>query len=373
MLLWCLLLQAVGEDGVRAQVDRLASPDVEVRQAAEAALVAMGEDAIPLIERLAAAGDLETRGRAADVLRRLRWWDHVVLWRGRRVDLRLGRASASDFGARARVVGGRILDVTPPGARAVDLRSNRELWKADLGLDREIWDVETGESSIVIRAPGGAACVDAATGRVLWRKDGWPRLAPVAGGDWVVADPRGVSRIGATSWTVKGAGDVSAAGPWVLVGDGRTTMILDAATGTGVRTLDGLGARRAVDAGEGRVLVVGERSLVAFRTSDGVRLWTRSEVQDASKLLVEGRRVYVADHMGMCCGIKLYALDLETGAPLWTAPARGIPTSHSKYRHDARLARVGAYLVLLGEASAGDYVEAFDPATGALVSRWTSN
>lgn len=112
---------------------------------------------------------------------------------------------------------------------------------------------------------------------------------------------------------------------------------------------------------------------MALRISDAAVLWTRPEVGDASRLLVEGRRVYVADHIGMCCGIRLYALDVETGERLWTAPARGIPTEHSKYRHDARLARVGPHLALLGEASRGDYVEAFDPATGALVSRWTSN
>ena len=102
-------------------------------------------------------------------------------------------------------------------------------------------------------------------------------------------------------------------------------------------------------------------------------IFTRPEVGEAAYPLVEGRRVYVADHHRMCCSIRLYALDVETGAPLWTAPAMGIPASHSKYRHEARLARVGPYLVLMGEAAAGDYVEAFDPATGAKVSRWSSN
>ena len=47
MILFCLLLQ-----DVRGELEKLSSADVEVRQAAEAALVAMGEDAIPEIERL---------------------------------------------------------------------------------------------------------------------------------------------------------------------------------------------------------------------------------------------------------------------------------------------------------------------------------
>ncbi|HEX7902045.1 MAG TPA: PQQ-binding-like beta-propeller repeat protein [Planctomycetota bacterium] len=369
-LLW-LLLQAATDDGVRAQLERLSSADVEVRQAAEAALVAMGEDVIAPLERLAATADVETRGRVADVVRRLRWWDHVVFFRGRKIDLRRGSAQATDYGPHARVVGGRIVDVTATSIRAFDLRSGRALWKTEpVG---ELWGVEAGESSIAIRTPKGVTCLDAADGRALWTSPAH-RFEPLAGGDWLVADGDGLARKGSTPWAVK-AGQpcfVAAAGPWALAtGPAGHSRLLDARTGKELRTLDNA-AYRAVQAGDDRLLVVGRRTLTAYKPSDGSIFWTRLEVGEASRPLVEGRRVYVADHIAMCCGIKLYALDVETSETLWTAQARGIPTEHSKYRHDARLARVGPYLVLTGEAAAGDYVEAFDSATGATVSRWTS-
>ena len=270
-----------------------------------------------------------------------------------------------------KVVGERILDVTATSIRAFELRSGRQLWTREpVG---EVWGLEAGETSIVIRSPKGLTCLDAADGRALWTSPGF-RCEALAGGDWMVADDAGIARKGATSWAVKGGQPcyVAAAGPWALAaGTARSTRVLDVRDGKELRTLD-LHAYRAVQAGEDRVLVVEGTNLTALRTSDAARLWSRADVAEATRPLVEGRRVYVADHHSMCCGIRLYALDVETGALLWTAPARGIPTSHSKYRHDARLARVGPYLVLTGEAAAGDYVEAFDPATGATVSRWTS-
>jgi outer membrane protein assembly factor BamB len=271
-----------------------------------------------------------------------------------------------------KVVGGRIVDATATSIRAFDLRSGRELWKAEpVG---EIWGVEAGETSIVIRTPKGLACRDAADGRALWTSPG-PWAEPLAGGDWLVADGSGIARQGSTPWAVKKGQScsVAAAGPWALVaGPGGDSRIFDVRNGKELRTLEGFRAYRAVAAGDDRVLVVEGRNLTALRTSDASRLWTRPDVREATRLLVEGRRAYVADHMSMCCGISLYALDVESGAPLWTAPATGIPAEHSKYRHEARLARVGPYLVLLGTAAAGDYVEAFEPATGRLVSRWTS-
>lgn len=363
MILLVLLLQ-----DVRSELAKLASPDLEVRQAAETALVAMGEAAIPEIERLAAAADLETRARAADVVRRLRVWDHVVYFRGRKIDLRRGTAQAADFAPSMRAAGGRLLDAT----RAVDLRTGRELWRRE--APGEIWGLEANEASVLVRTPKGLACLDAADGRALWTSAGF-RFEALAGGDWLVAEGAELSRKGATSWTVKAQpAHLAAAGPWAFAaGAEASTRVLDVRNGMELRTLEDLSVRRAVDGGEGRVVVVEGRGVTALRTSDFSRLWTRPNVREATRLLVDGRRLYVADHHAMCCSIRLYALDVETGAPIWTAPARGIPAEHSKYRHDARLARVGPYLVLTGEAAAGDYVEAFDPATGALVSRWTSN
>lgn len=374
-MLLLLILQAALDDRVRAEVERLASPDVEVRQAAEAALVGLGEDALPALERLTATADAETRGRVADVLRRVRWWDHEVLWRGRWIDLRRGVPRPSPYGLHVRTSGSRIVDVGESGARGVDFRSGRELWARTAGLPKALWDVEIGEASAVVRSPEGVVCLDAATGAILWsRKGTWPRLARAPGGDWIVGDGRRVERVGATSWAVDGPNvcALAAAGGQVFVGGPTpTTRVLDAATGRELRTIE-RGVHEAVDADEGRVVVLSGAELALLRTSDGTALWTRGEVRDGSRMLVEGRRVYVADHLRMCCSIKLYALDVESGAPLWTAPARGIPTSHSKYRHDARLARVGPHLVLLGAAAAGDYAETFDPSSGALVSRWSS-
>jgi hypothetical protein len=373
MVLLLLILQAALEDRVRAELERLASPDVEIRQAAEAALVELGEDVLPPLERLAATADAETRGRVADVVRRVRWWDHEVLWRGRWIDLRRGVHRPSPYGLHVRTAGPRIVDVGEAGARGVDFRSGRELWTRTAGLPKELWDVEAGDASVAVRSPEGVVCLDAATGAVLWtRKGTWPRLALAPGGDWIVGDGRRVERVGATSWAADGPNVCAlavAAGQVFVGGPTATTRVLDAATGRELRAIE-RAVQEAVDAGGGRVVALSGGELVALRSADGAALWRRAEVRDGSRMLVEGRRIYVADHLRMCCSIKLYALDVETGALLWTAPARGIPTSHSKYRHDARLARVGPHLVLLGAAAAGDYVEAFDPATGALVSRW---
>ena len=63
MLLALALLVALPQD-LDTLLERLTSGDVEVREKAEAELVARGDDAIPLLKRLEAHPDSEVRGRA---------------------------------------------------------------------------------------------------------------------------------------------------------------------------------------------------------------------------------------------------------------------------------------------------------------------
>lgn len=212
MIAWILLLQS--DELVRARLEQLGSPDVEIRQAAETALVAMGEDVVAPLERLAAGADAETRGRVAEIVRRVRWWDHAVLFRGRRIDLRRGSAQTSGFGPYAKVVAGRIVDITPTALRAVDLRTGRERWTRE--REGEIWGVEAGESSILVRSPKGLTCWDVASAQPLWTSPSH-RAEPLAGGDWLVAEEKGLARKGSTSWSAPGTVCfLAAAGPWAF-------------------------------------------------------------------------------------------------------------------------------------------------------------
>lgn len=67
-LLIALLLQ---DDRVRDLVEKLSGDAIDVREEAAAALVELGPEAVPLLEKLGAAGDAERRGRIAAIVKEI--------------------------------------------------------------------------------------------------------------------------------------------------------------------------------------------------------------------------------------------------------------------------------------------------------------
>ena len=78
-----------------------------------------------------------------------------------------------------------------------------------------------------------------------------------------------------------------------------------------------------------------------------------------------GPNIALALYSPIATGTRLVALDATTGALAWTANVEHLPIGHSKYSNQVELRLTGAGLLLLGHESSQDYVQRFDPATGA--------
>ncbi len=102
----------------------------------------------------------------------------------------------------------------------------------------------------------------------------------------------------------------------------------------------------------------------------GRELWHHDEgdafVEDASLLLDHGT-LYVARYSDISNGCTVHAFDARAGVVRWTTPLRGLgPVAHSEYLNAVELRLVGGRAVAFGWESAGRYVEALDPSTGAV-------
>jgi hypothetical protein len=104
-------------------------------------------------------------------------------------------------------------------------------------------------------------------------------------------------------------------------------------------------------------------------TSNGRALWSVEEphafVADAALVLHRGT-LYAARYSDISSGCTLHAFDARTGTKRWTRELAGIgPIAHSEYLNAVELRVIDERPVVFGWESAGRYVEALDPATGA--------
>jgi len=104
-------------------------------------------------------------------------------------------------------------------------------------------------------------------------------------------------------------------------------------------------------------------------TSSGRELWHADEahafVEDAALVLDRGT-LYSARISNISSGCTLHAFDARTGAARWTKRLEGLgPIDHSEYLNAVELRIVGGRPVVFGWESAGRYIEALDPTTGA--------
>jgi hypothetical protein len=89
----------------------------------------------------------------------------------------------------------------------------------------------------------------------------------------------------------------------------------------------------------------------------------------ATVFVVKGGVVYRADFHPSSSGCALAAFDLAAGKELWRTPLKGLgPIAHFQYHNQVTLALAGGdALRVLGNESAGRYVEYVDAKTGKTV------
>ena len=103
--------------------------------------------------------------------------------------------------------------------------------------------------------------------------------------------------------------------------------------------------------------------------SNGRELWHADEahafVEDAALVLHRGT-LYSARISNISSGCTLHAFDARTGASRWTTRLEGLgPIAHSEYLNAIELRMSGGRPVVFGWESAGRYIEAVDPTSGA--------
>ena len=213
------------------------------------------------------------------------------------------------------------------------------------------------EGKVVTLGVGGVvSCVDAATGKLLWRKDDfsgkWPRFytasSPIVAGGLCIALLGGESEGGIVAYDLasgdqkwKWTGDGTAyASPTVLTVDGTKMIVtLTAKKIVGIGVADGkllweapfpvqgmnynaatpiVDGQTVIYAGAGR----GTKAVKVEKTADGFaakELWSNPDngVQFDSPLL-KGGQIYGVSQRGV-----LFCLDAQNGKTLWTAELGG--------------------------------------------------
>ena len=88
----------------------------------------------------------------------------------------------------------------------------------------------------------------------------------------------------------------------------------------------------------------------------------------AASLVADSSRLYLAQYDPMRSGCEVVAFDLATGKQVWARRVVGLGlVVHSRYSNKVSLRLENSRLVVLGEESAGRYVEVMSP-SGELVS-----
>lgn len=283
---------------------------------------------------------------------------------------------------------------------AHDPATGKELWSEPAGsIDKgpyyQSFHEMPGSRFLVVSKKGkGARCHDLKTGKMLWElDDAIVAAAALPEGDVILHHQDWIGRHlgtnGSPQWRIAkdpSCGNVRCRsyGSFILtkgfMGKGHGLVgCLDSRTGKIVYSMGGECFSASCLSGDGKVLFVATvGSLAAVNTTTWETKWTHAlTTEDDSPsimigvdLLVNKDRLHIAQYELISCRIGLRCLDASTGKLAWEADAKGIQVDHSKYSHRAHLLKKGAHIVIVGHASAGEYMEAFRMQNGACASRW---
>jgi len=134
-------------------------------------------------------------------------------------------------------------------------------------------------------------------------------------------------------------------------------------------------APRTVRAGTIECTFVYDDKAYTARTScsqGGRELWHKVEGRafvDDTAFAIDNGTLYSARHGDISSGCTLHAFDVQTGREKWTVSLTGLgPIAHSKYFNLVEARMIGGRIVVFGWEAAGRYIEARDPATGAMLA-----
>jgi outer membrane protein assembly factor BamB len=277
------------------------------------------------------------------------------------------RASVGYGDSTPALVGERLYVFTRQGAseitRCLDASTGRELWKDGYAAPAVSGAAAShpgprsspavAEGMVVTLGVGGVlSCLDAASGRVLWRKSDFPGGVPqfFAGSSPLVASGVCIAQVGGRGGGIAAFAMDSGAEKWRWDGDGpayaspvlmsagglemvlaqtdRYVVALAAATGRSLWQapfqVTGIAFNAVTPIVDGQVMVYagqgrGARAVRFERSGDGVsatEIWSNTEnpVQFDTPVL-KGGRLYGLSQAG-----RFFCVDASTGRTLWTDP-----------------------------------------------------
>jgi len=231
------------------------------------------------------------------------------------------------------LVGDKLYVLARQGAEEVilclDANSGKELWR-----DKYAVPAVTGPSArehsgprsspsvangkvVTIGVTGIVSCLDAATGKLLWRKDDFPGGYPIyyTGTSPLVVDGMAVVQIGAPANGGIVAYDLNSGAPkWKWTGDGP---------GYGSPIVGNLGGTR-------QIVTLTDKYIVGVALADGKLLWQVSYPvsgmgYNAATPIIDGQTVYMA---GQARGTKAFRIEKQgdtwAAKELWSNPQLGV-------------------------------------------------
>ncbi len=266
-----------------------------------------------------------------------------------------GGAGSLASGGGVAVGQGLVFATTGYGSlAALDARSGAVVWTQDLGAPGGSAPTLRDGLVYVVARDSRAWAIDAATGRVAWRRSGTPSLANFAGGAGVaVAGDTAVlpfpsgevqavfARGGLPRWTENVAGSRPGQAAGAAVSDIAGDPVID-------------GGRVYVGNATGR--------LVALDLATGSRIWTATEGA-TSPVWPVGGAVFLVNDVN-----ALVRLDAATGQAVWRVALPGF-VEDNPARRKTRHAHYGPVLAggRLIVASSDGALRQFDPVSGAAL------
>jgi hypothetical protein len=85
---------------------------------------------------------------------------------------------------------------------------------------------------------------------------------------------------------------------------------------------------------------------------------------ESMRCLVWGDSLFVVVYSPIATGSSLVCVNLSTGKGIWEGDVKQLMVSHSKYRNEVYLHRLGNYIALAGDEASGGYLQLIDVRTG---------
>lgn len=426
LILSILVLQ--NEPTIDELLRRLSDEDIAVREDAHAQLVKKGEAIVPDLRKARKEADGEVATLLDAILDEILWWERTVWINGHAINVKTGTEiwgiQGSDLES---VVVDRDVIVRLPDGR-IERRALKDgalRWKAsvhgrygqlircgdllihaadtdlcalDAATGKETWAVSCnghpqtqtrrlhGGDGLFLLGKNESALYEGRTGKKRWSVKGEGQAAGMlATGDVVLVTRTMVSRLAAADgkpvWSVSPGGDLGwrvwVAGERVVAGSGRwddeaTSHVYDVADGRELWKTSGYPVA-ALATADGLFVAACERDggrVFKIDAKTGSELWKHPLREDGIDLRLDGGRLLLCEYAPISCGVGLRCLDVSTGEVVWKAKPEGVQVAHSEYLHSARIEVLPGTVVVIGEASGGDYVEAFGVEDGKPLSKW---